>query len=196
MNVSKAAAAVAVAGFVLFIVDGMRERLDPQAAASRSALLATAQAAVGGSCPAARTDDLAGNWKISSVACLGDCKQAHLGAGDKLRFEKDVSGEDNFGLEVRGATSKGSASRTIGYAMRSDGVGNVTGPIVLSHSVLDGTPLQTHWLIVKIRRFDVDGLGACKLRARIAVCDSEPANGAGSCSTQQHGGELHAEPDV
>jgi hypothetical protein len=193
MTVTKAAAAVTAVGFVLFIVEGVRERIDPLAAAQHGGVVASANAQVG-ACAAPGVAELSGNWVVRSVGCK-DCKQTHLNAGDKLSFAQDVSGDTNFALSVR-APGSSKTSSTVGYALASDGVGNVTGPIVLSHSALDGTPLGLHYLIVKIRRYDVDGLGQCKLRARISVCDSEPARGAGACSAQQHGGEIHADPDV
>jgi hypothetical protein len=189
MTRTKAAVLALGAGFVLIVVDGVRERMEPLA---RGAGLVPTAVAAGGSCAAARLDDLEDDWVVRSTSCT-DCKQDHVQVGDLLSFRRDLSGALAFSLDVRPGKADRAASKTVGYALESDGVGNASGPIVLGHSTLDGTPLQLHWLIVKIRRYDADGLGDCRLRARIQVCDEEPARGAGACSSQQHGGEIHAD---
>jgi hypothetical protein len=189
MTKNKALLTALAAGFVMFIVDGVRERMDPLA--HGTGLVPTAAAA--GSCGVARPEELARNWVIRSTSCA-DCNEGHLQVGDVLDFRRDVSGALAFSVDVRPGKAGRAASKTDGYTLESDGVGNATGPIVLGHNVLDGTPLQLHWLIVKIRRYDADGLGDCQLRARIQVCDEEPARGAGACTNRQHAGEIHAEP--
>ena len=90
----------------------------------------------------------------------------------------------------------GKSATNVSGVRRYHGVGNVSGPIVLGHDVLDGSPLQLHWLIVNLRSFDSDGLGACQLRGRVQVCAAEPAKGATSCGTLQHAGIIHIEPQA
>ncbi len=194
MNKTKATLIFLIAGFVLFIVGALREIADPIAAARESSLMPRAMAAE--ACDVPRADALAQRWVVASTGCTSNCKQTHLQVGDVLAFDKDVSGELNFSLDVKPAKSAAArlASRTAGYALRSDGVGNVSGPIVFEHSVLDGSPLQLHWLIVKLRNYDADGLGKCELHARMEICNDEPAPGATSCSDQQHAGAIHLDP--
>ena len=191
MNKTKATLTVLAGGFVLFILGALREVVDPVAAARYGSLVPRAVA--GTACDIPRLDELARTWKVVSTGCT-DCKQRHLQVGDALSFAKDLSGENNFALEVKPGTAGRPGSRTEGYTLRADGVGNVTGPIVFEHDLLDGSPLQLHWLIVKVRRYDADGLGQCKLAGRVSVCTDEPAAGASSCSSRQHDGELHIEP--
>ncbi|MCU0760520.1 MAG: hypothetical protein MUF07_15175 [Steroidobacteraceae bacterium] len=190
MNITRAALAAVSAGFVLFTIGALREVADPAAAARGTGLIATAQAAT--ACELPPIDKLARAWVVTSTGCT-DCKQTHLQKGDKLKFDQDVSGEANFSLKQKPAKSDRILSRTAGYALTADGVGNVTGPVVFDHDPLDGSPLDLHWLIVKLRSYDSDGLGSCKLRARVQVCGSEPAKGASSCSRLQHAGEIHLE---
>lgn len=191
MNKTKATLTVLAGGFVLFILGALREVVDPVAAARDGSLMPRAVAAT--ACDMPRLDELARNWKVVSTGCT-DCKQGHLQVGDALAFAKDVSGESNFSLEVKPGKAGRQVSRTEGYALRADGVGNVSGPIVFEHNPLDGSPLQLHWLIVKVRQYDADGLGQCKLAARVSVCSDEPAPGASSCTSQQHAGSIHLEP--
>jgi hypothetical protein len=193
MNKTKAALTVLAGGFVLFILGALREVVDPVAAARDSGVIARAEAAT--PCAAPSVDALQRSWKIVSTGCT-DCAQGHLQVGDLLTFAKDVSGATNFSLAVKPGKADRAASRTEGYTLRSDGVGNVTGPIVFEHSVLDGSPLQLHWLIVKVRNFDANGLGQCKLAGRVNVCNEEPAPGASSCSSLQHAGSIHLEPSI
>jgi hypothetical protein len=190
MNITRAALAAVSAGFVLFTIGALREVADPSAAVRGTGLIATAQAAT--SCELPPIDKLARPWIVTSAGCT-DCKQAHLQKGDKLKFDQDVSGETNFSLKMKPAKSERILSRTAGYTLVADGVGNVTGPVVFDHDPLDGSPLELHWLIVKLRSYDSDGLGNCKLRARVQVCGSEPAKGATSCTSLQHAGEIHLE---
>lgn len=192
MKSSIAIRASVAAGFVLFTVGALRELVDPAAAARGGSLLPTAVAAE--SCPLPKVDELARDWVIVSSTCTTDCRSSHLQKGDRVRFARDVSGAASFSAVVSPSTEGRKGSRTEGYTLGSDGVGNVSGPIVLGHDVLDGSPLQLHWLIVKVRKVDTDGLGSCALRARVQVCDDEPAKGATSCTAQQHAGEIHLEP--
>lgn len=192
MNKTKATQLVLISGFVLFTLGALREVVDPIAAARGDGLMPRAMAA--SACPVPRLDELERSWTVASTGCTTDCKQTHLQVGDKLSFGKDISGELNFSMAVAPGKPGRAASSTEGFTLRSDGVGNVTGPIVFEHSVLDGSPLQIHWLIVKIRKYDADGLGQCKLRARVAVCGEEPAAGAASCTSRQHEGEIHLDP--
>ena len=191
MTKTKATLTVLVGGFVLFTLGALREVVDPVAAARDGGMMPRAVAAT--ACDVPKLDELARNWKVVSTGCT-DCQQSHLQVGDALSFAKDVSGENNFAVEVKPGKADRQASRTEGYALRADGVGNVTGPIVFEHNVLDGSPLQLHWLIVKVRQYDADGLGQCKLAGRVSVCTEEPAAGASSCTAQQHAGSLHIEP--
>ncbi len=192
MNKTRATLAVLVTGFVLFILGALREIVDPVAAAREGGLTPRAMAA--GACPIPSLDELATEWKVSSTGCTTDCKQTHLQVGDKLTFGKDISGASQFSLDVKPGKPDRVASRTEGFTLRSDGVGNVSGPIVFEHNVLDGSPLQLHWLIVKLRKHDANGLGQCNLRARVSVCGNEPAAGASSCTSLQHEGEIHIDP--
>lgn len=191
MNRTKATLTILAGGFVLFIFGALREAVDPVAAARDGSLMPRAVAAT--ACDIPNLDELARNWKVVSTGCT-DCKQGHLQVGDAMSFAKDISGENNFAVEVKPGKAGRRASRTEGYALRPDGVGNVSGPIVFEHNVLDGSPLQLHWLIVKVRKYDADGLGQCKLAGRVSVCTEEPAPGASSCSSRQHDGALHIEP--
>jgi hypothetical protein len=193
MNKTKATLTVLAGGFVLFILGALREVVDPVAAAHDSGVLARAEAAT--ACDVPSVDELQRSWKVVATGCT-DCAQGHLQVGDQLTFAKDVSGAMDFSLAVKPGKSGRAESRTEGYTLRSDGVGNVTGPIVFEHSVLDGSPLQLHWLIVKVRRFDASGLGQCKLVGRVNVCNDEPAPGASSCSSLQHSGSIHLEPSI
>jgi hypothetical protein len=86
------------------------------------------------------------------------------------------------------------AAKSVGYALRSDGVAGVKGPIVLDHDPLDGSPLDLHWLIVDVRAYDSDGYGTCKLTGRVQVCTTEPAAGASTCDDKQHGGIILIDP--
>jgi hypothetical protein len=187
----QAAASLAAAGFMLFIVDGVRERLDP-VAATQSGLMATAEAA--GSCAAPTVSALARTWTVSSASCNGTCQRTHFAVGDKLTFTQELAGRPAFSLAVRKASASGAYASTTGETLASDGVGNITGPIVLSQSPLDGTPIALYHLIVKVRSYDADGSGVCKLRARVAVCENEPAAGSANCSTQQADGHILLDP--
>lgn len=184
--------ATVTTGFVLFTLGALREAGDPRLAAAGDAWLPTARAAE--ACPVPPASRLAGDWKIVSTGCTTDCRQTHLQKGDRMSFVQDVSGESRFSLTVTPVGTGRAVSRTEGETLVADGVGNVTGPIVFEHDRLDGSPLELHWLIVKLRQYDADGLGRCQLRGRVQVCDSEPAAGATGCTSLQHAGELHIEP--
>lgn len=178
--------AVAALGFVVFTLDGLWTAVDPQHAGLRLAPIATAQAQT--VCPVPTLDKLARKWTVLSTGCDGDCKDAHVAQGDELVFTRDIAREA-FALDINPVSTARRASKTEGHSLESDGVGNVSGPIVFGHSTLDGSPLQTHWLIVKLRAYDIGG--ECTLRGRAEVCDYEPAKGASSCSSKQHNGYLH-----
>jgi hypothetical protein len=75
-------------------------------------------------CDIPKLDQLARNWKVVGTDCK-DCKQGHLQVGDPLSFAKDVSGENNFSVAVTPGKTGRRASRTEGFALRADGVGNV-----------------------------------------------------------------------
>lgn len=191
MTQTKAALYVLVFGFVAFVLDGLMQRLNATAPTLQHGLIATAGAA--GSCPIPPVRALAATWRVTLDQCSGTCVAGHLRVGDQLTFAQDVSGAENFSLAVAPGSGGRRPSRTEGTTLASDGVGNVKGPIVFEHNVLDGSPLQLHWLIVKIRSYDVDGLGQCKLRGRISVCGAEPARNATSCGPQQHMGDISVE---
>ncbi|MCS6947503.1 MAG: hypothetical protein NZM12_07800, partial [Steroidobacteraceae bacterium] len=61
--------------------------------------------------------------------------------------------------------------------------------------VLDGTPLQLHWFIVKLRPTNQDVLGNCNVRGVIEVCSNEPAPGSSQCTDHQHGGIIVVDPE-
>lgn len=178
---------VVALGFVVFTIDGLWGAIDPQHHQMRFDAIPTAKAQA--VCPVPSIEKLAGSWKVRSAGCDGDCQDAHVAAGDQFVFTRDFAPQAAFALAINPASSARRASRTEGPSLASDGVGNVTGPIVFGHSTLDGSPLQLHWLIVKLRAYDVDG--ACELRGRVEVCDYEPARGASSCNSKQHNGLIH-----
>lgn len=181
-------------GFVMFLLDVSRQYLDPATPAQTSALVGTAVAA-GSACPIPPIEALAREWRVTSVGCAtAACKATHFSVGDKLTFEQDISGARNFSVVAKPLIPGARRARSEGYELRSDGVGNATGPIVLDHDVLDGTPLQLHWMIVRLRSYDADGFGLCKLHALAVVCDQEPAKGSSQCSDHQHGGDIHLDP--
>lgn len=181
---------VVALGFVVFTIDGLWSAIDPQHSQMRFEPIPTAQAQA--VCPVPSIEKLAGNWTVQSAGCHGDCKDAHVAPGDRFVFTRDVAPQAAFALMINSARSARRASKTAGPSLVSDGVGNVTGPIVFGHSTLDGSPLQLHWLIVKLRAYDVGG--ECSVRARVEVCDYEPAKGASSCNSKQHNGVIHLTP--
>jgi hypothetical protein len=138
---------------------------------------------------------VAGTWVVSSSRCTSaSCLRPHLNAGDRLTFDRDISGEANFSLRIvpNGATAV--TLRTEGYALRSDGVAGIKGPLVVTHDPREGNPLDLHWLIVDIRSYDPDGSGVCKLTGRVQVCTAEPRSGATACSDEQSGGSGTIDP--
>jgi hypothetical protein len=138
---------------------------------------------------------LAQEWVVRSSRCTdGACAKTHLGVGDRFRFDRDISGEASFSLDVINAATKARSARTVGYALRSDGVAGVKGPITLAHDPLDGSPLDLHYLIVDVRAYDANGDGTCRLTARVQVCTDEPGPGATSCGAKQHGGVIILDP--
>lgn len=180
--------------FVVLLLDGMRQSLALPGSGTDGGLMPTA-AAAGASCAVPQIERLSGDWAVKSTGCNSvSCRQPHLDVGDRLTFEQDISGVQNFSLRVQPSKSGRRGSHTEGTTLESDGIGNVTGPIVLDHSPLDGTPLQIHWLIIKLRAYDADGLGDCRVRALIAVCDEQPTSRSAVCTDRQHGGLLHADP--
>lgn len=190
MNSKQRIVLIAAAGFVVFALEGLLSKVD--SAGSRALALWMPSAGAATACPAPDIEQLARTWTVRAVGCTGDCKDPHVAVGDKFVFERDYEQRPSFSLEVRPVdpTSR-KAMRTEGHTLASDGVSNATGQIVLTHNLLDGTPLQTHWLIVMLRSYDVDGSGDCQLAARVAVCEEEPAKGATACSDQQHNGLIH-----
>jgi hypothetical protein len=186
-------AAVAALLFI-FVLGSVQRDVGPGHSAPRLALVSTAEAATA-TCAVPSLERLPGTWVVRSSRCTdGACARAHLAPGDRLRFERDVSGEANFSVEVLGRARNAMAGKSVGYALRSDGVAGVKGPIVLDQDPRDGNPLDLHWLIVDVRAYDADGFGACKLTGRVQICTSEPAAGASSCGDKQHGGIIIMDP--
>ena len=184
--------AATAALLVIFVLGSVQQDAAP--AHARLALVSTAEASTA-TCAVPSLDRLPGTWVVRSSRCAsGDCARAHFGPGDRVRFERDVSGESNFSVTVTDRVKNAVGARSVGYALRSDGVAGVKGPIVLDHSPLDGSPLDLHWLIVDVRAYDADGYGTCKLTGRVQVCSSEPAAGATSCGDKQHGGIIIMDP--
>jgi hypothetical protein len=182
-----------VAGFILFMLDGLQGRFGSASMSGRSTWVATAQAAA--VCPVPQLASLARPWRVTSARCSTEaCTRTHLAVGDKVTFARDLSGEENFSMQVTPAVPAAVTVRTAGYALRADGIGNVRGPVVLDHSVLDGSVLQTHWLIVKLRAVAADAEGNCRPQVRLQVCDVEPAPGSLFCGDQQHRGDVHLDP--
>jgi hypothetical protein len=178
----------------MFLLDVSRQYLSPSTTDQTLAWVGTA-AAAGAACPIPPIAALARDWKVTAVDCsTAACKATHFAVGDKLTFEQDISGARNFSLVAQPLNPGARRARTEGYELRSDGIGNATGPIVLDHNPLDGTVLQLHWMIVRLRSYDADGLGLCKLHALAVVCDQEPAKGSSQCSDHQHGGDIHLDP--
>ena len=183
-------ALIVAAGFVVFALEGLLSKVDSAGARALALWMPTAGAAT--SCPAPSIEELARTWTVRSTGCSGDCKDAHVSIGDKFTFTRNYDERPSFSLDVKPADpASRKAMRTAGHTLAGDGVSNAVGEIVLT---LDGTPLQTHWLIVMLRSYDLDGSGDCQLAARVAVCDQEPAKGATACSAQQHNGLIHLWP--
>lgn len=186
-------ALIVAAGFVVFALEGLLSKVDSAGARALALWMPTAGAAT--ACPAPSIEALARTWTVRSTGCSGDCKDAHVSVGDQFTFTRNYEERPSFSLDVKPTDpSLRSAMRTAGHTLASDGVSNAVGEIVLTHNLLDGTPLQTHWLIVMLRSYDLDGAGDCQLAARVAVCDQEPALGATACSEQQHNGIIHLWP--
>ena len=181
-------------GFVMFVLDVSRQYLSPAVPTQTSAFVGTAAAAAS-ACPIPPIDALAREWRVTAVGCAtAACKATHLSVGDKVTFEQDISGARNFSIATQPLKPGARRAPTEGYELRSDGVGNAVGPIVLDHDPLDGTPLDVHWMIVKLRSYDADGMGLCKLHALAVVCEQEPAKGSSQCSDHQHAGQIHLDP--
>lgn len=185
--------AASAALLFIFVLGGVHH--DVRASSPTASWLPVAAAeAAPGVCPVPSLSEVAGDWVVRSAKCTnGACKRAHLAVGDRVRFQRDVSGEANFSVDFVPSATKRRA-QTDGYTLRSDGVAGLKGPIVLDHDPLDGSPLDLHWLIVQIRSYDSDGFGTCKLTGLIQVCESEPAAGASECGAQQHGGSIVVGP--
>jgi hypothetical protein len=191
---AKALICIVSLGFVMFVMDVARQYLSPGTSAQASATAGTAVAA-GSACPIPPIEALAREWRVTSVGCTtAACKAAHFSVGDKLIFEQDISGAKNFSVAAKPLNPAALRARTEGYELRSDGIGNAVGPIVLDHNPLDGTTLQLHWMIVRLRSYDANGLGLCKLHALAVVCDQQPADGSSRCDDHQHGGDIHLDP--
>lgn len=187
-------AAVGIALLVIFVLGGVKREAGVPDARPLLAWLPAADAATA-ACAVPSVGAIAGDWVVSSARCDGGaCAKTHMNVGDRVRFTRDVSGEANFSVEVTNGATKAVGARSVGYALRSDGVAGVKGPITLGHSPLDGSPLDLHYLIVDVRSYDADGYGTCKLTGRVQVCDAEPVAGATSCSAKQHGGVIIIDP--
>ena len=192
---TKIKAVVWVFGFavIVLLLDVVRQSMFPAATAGGTPFIASAAAQ--GACPIPPIENMAGSWRVTAVECTtAACRAAHMSVGDRLTVQQDISGARNFSVAVAAAQPGALRAHTEGYELRSDGIGNAVGPIVLEHNILDGTPLQLHWMIFKIRAYDADGFGSCKVRGLIAVCDQQPANGSAQCTDRQHGGMIHVEP--
>ena len=193
MHSKSRVALIVAAGFVVFALEGLLSKVDSAGARALALWMPTAGAAT--SCPAPSIEALARTWTVRSTGCSGDCRDAHVAVGDKFTFLRNYEERPSFSLDVKPVDPNSrKAMRTAGHTLASDGVSNAVGEIVLTHNLLDGTPLQTHWLIVMLRAYDLDGSGDCQLAARVAVCDQEPAKGATACSAQQHNGFIHLGP--
>jgi hypothetical protein len=180
-------------GVIVLLLDVVRQSMFPDATPGATPFVATAGAQT--ACPIPAVERMAGSWRVTAVECTtAACKATHMAVGDRVNVEQDISGAKNFSVAVNAAKPGAVRAHTEGYELRSDGIGNAAGPIVLDHNILDGTPLQLHWMIFKIRAYDADGFGSCKVRGLIAVCDQEPAKGATQCTNQQHGGMIHLDP--
>jgi hypothetical protein len=185
--------AASAALLFIFVLGSAQRDVDP-AAGGAFAFLPTAEAATA-TCAVPSLDRLPGTWVVRSSRCPdGACARSHLAPGDRVRFERDVSGEANFSVAVLGRGRNNVSAKSVGYALRSDGVAGVKGPIVLDHDPLDGSPLDLHWLIVDVRAYDSDGYGTCKLTGRVQVCTTEPVAGASTCGDKQHGGIILIDP--
>ena len=159
-------------------------------------LPASLPTASGGACLTPKMSELARKWLVVSTGCPPTARRPTCRRAT-LSFAQDVSGADNFSVAVSPGTGARLASRTEGYTLVSDGVGNATGPIVFEHNKLDGSPLQLHWLIVNLRSFDSDGPVRCLPAARPrAGLRGGAGHGATSCGTLQHAGIIHIEPQV
>jgi hypothetical protein len=178
---------------VVLLLDVVRQSMSPGATPSATPFIASAGAQ--SACPVPPVEKMAGTWRVTAVECTTPaCRATHFEVGDRMTLAQDISGAKNFSVAVAPAQAGGKRPHTEGYELRSDGIGNAVGPIVLDHNVLDGTPLQLHWMILKIHAYDADGFGSCKIRGLIAVCDQEPAQGSTVCSDRQHAGMIHIEP--
>ncbi len=186
--------AAAAALLFIFVLGSVQRDVDPAQALARFAPVPAAEAQAA-TCAVPSLQRLPGTWVVRSSRCSnGACARAHLTPGDRVRFERDVSGEANFSVAVTDRAKNAVAARSVGYALRSDGVAGVKGPIVLDHDPLDGSPLDLHWMIVDVRAYDADGYGTCKLTGRVQICTTEPAAGASTCGDKQHGGIIIMDP--
>lgn len=181
--------AATVAMLFIFVLGGVQGEIDSRLPGSELFAGGTAHAAPA-VCRAPSLTDVAGDWVVRSAKCTSPgCKRAHLSPGDRLRFERNISGEATFSADFVPAAT-GRRTKTDGYTLRSDGVAGLKGAITLEHDPLDGSPLDLHWLIVQFRAQDADGFGTCSLSGHVQFCDSEPGAGATSCSSKQHEGTI------
>lgn len=193
MTRTKAALTLIAFSFVVLQIDALRQTLLPASSANLIALSSSAMA--GGSCAVPAAERLRGQWRVTAVRCTtAACREAHMAVGDTMTFAQDISGARQFSVNVKGTDQAADKARSEGYTLRSDGIGNTVGPIVLGHNVLDGSPLQLHWLVVKLRAYDADGFGNCAVRGLVAVCAEEPTGNDAQCSDHQHGGMVHVDP--
>lgn len=192
-NWSASFAAVAALLFI-FVLGGVQREISGRDRAASWSPIAAAEAA-GGVCPVPSLKDVPGTWVVKSAACTGEaCRRAHFAAGDLVRFDRDISGEANFSVDVQPQESLRRRTRSEGYSLRSDGVAGIKGAVVLDHDVYDGSPLDLHWLIVQIRSYYDDASASCKLTGRVQICGSEPAAGAAACNAKQHEGTIIVGP--
>lgn len=185
-------AAVAALLFI-FVLGGVQREISGRDGAASWSPVARAEAA-GAICPVPSLKEVPGVWVVSSAKCASDaCRLAHFAAGDRVRLERDISGEANFSIDVQPTDTARRRARSEGYTLRSDGVAGIKGPLVLEHDVYDGSPLDLHWLIVQIRSY-ADTSGACRLTGRVQICENEPAAGATDCDAKQHTGHIIIDP--
>lgn len=184
--------AATAAMLFIFVLGGVQRDIDSRLPGAALLASGTAQAAPA-ACPVPSLSAVPGDWVVKSAKCTSaDCKRSHLAVGDRVRFERDISGEANFSVDFTPAAT-GRRAKTDGYTLRSDGVAGLKGSITLDHDALDGSPLDLHWLIVQFRAAD-DGFGSCAVRGLVQICGSEPAAGAASCGAKQHDGHIVVGP--
>lgn len=195
MTRTKAAILAVISLLFIFVLDGLRERMPPVAYAYVLPKVVSDADAALAACALPKVGELARTWRVTSTQCTsGACASAHLVPGDQLTFSRDISGAAQFALTIATKQLPVRYSKTEGYTLAADGVAAVKGPITFTHNALDGSPLDLHYLIVRLSAQDVDGSGTCKPHATIEVCVDQPAPGATSCAANQHNGLIHVDP--